>query len=194
RVHDAGLATGPGSAVGAIAAPALSRSARHARPPRIRLDRLLDCLPDLLGAQSDDSGAPLRARSVRCLGRAGLCPHRGPRSRWRRTPLNSPRHQHMERIEITCAELVEVRTLTRTVAARYGTPDNHEFLNDASAIAHELPRRLRQTLCHFRLFEPASAMLVISGWKVDDDKIGPTPEHWQHAAGGDTREDEMFFL
>jgi len=100
----------------------------------------------------------------------------------------------MERIEITCAELVEVRTLTRTVAARYGTPDNHEFLNDASAIAHELPRRLRQTLCHFRLFEPASAMLVISGWKVDDDKIGPTPEHWQHAAGGDTREDEMFLL
>lgn len=100
----------------------------------------------------------------------------------------------MDRIEITREELVEARTLTRMVARRYGKPENQEFLSDASAIAHELPRRIRKALCHFRLFEPASAMLVVSGWKVDEEKIGPTPAHWQHAAENDTREDEMFLL
>jgi Fe(II)/alpha-ketoglutarate-dependent arginine beta-hydroxylase len=69
-----------------------------------------------------------------------------------------------------------------------------EFLNDASAIAHELPRPIRKALCQFRLFEPASAMLVVGGWKVDEAKIGPTPAHWQHGSENDTREDEMFFL
>jgi Fe(II)/alpha-ketoglutarate-dependent arginine beta-hydroxylase len=101
----------------------------------------------------------------------------------------------MDRIEITREELVEARPLIRMVAARYGKPDNDEFLNDVSAIAHELPRRIRKALCHFRLFEPASAVLVVSGWKVDDEKIGPTPRHWkQHTAENDTREEEMFFL
>ena len=100
----------------------------------------------------------------------------------------------MDRIEITCEELAEVRTLTGMVAACYGTPENREFLNDVGAIAHELPRRLRKALCQFRLFEPASAMLVVSGWKVDDQKIGPTPVHWKHASENDTREDEIFLL
>lgn len=100
----------------------------------------------------------------------------------------------MDRIEIIRDELVEARTLIRMVAKRYGRPDNPEFLSDASAIAHELPRRIRKALCHFRLFEPASAILVVSGWKVDERKIGPTPAHWQHATGNDTRADEIFLL
>jgi len=99
------------------------------------------------------------------------------------------------RIEMTCEELAETRALTRVLAVRYGSAENGEFLNDVGTIAHELPRRIRSALCHFRLFEPASGIVVVSGWQMDEEKIGPTPEHWKrHAPENDTREEEMFFL
>jgi Fe(II)/alpha-ketoglutarate-dependent arginine beta-hydroxylase len=101
----------------------------------------------------------------------------------------------MDRIEITCDELDDISTLTGVLAARYRSAENPEFMNDADVIAHELPRRIRKAMSHFRLFEPASAIIVVSGWTVDEEKIGPTPAHWtQHTADNDTCQEEMFLL
>jgi len=101
----------------------------------------------------------------------------------------------MDRIEMTGDELAETRALTRAAAGRYGSAESAEFLNDVGVIAHRLPQRLRKALCDFRLFEPASGMIVVVGWPVDERKIGPTPSHWkQHDGGNDTCEEVMFFL
>jgi enduracididine beta-hydroxylase len=110
--------------------------------------------------------------------------------------------EQTDRIELTSDELAATRALTSALARRYAQAESDDFLNDAGVLAHELPRRIRKALADFRLFEPKSAMLVVSGWHVDEQKIGPTPAHWKRpadtatsvSAGNDTREEEMLFL
>jgi Fe(II)/alpha-ketoglutarate-dependent arginine beta-hydroxylase len=101
----------------------------------------------------------------------------------------------MSRIVMTPEELAQTRALVGELAQRYASAEDEEFLNEADVLSHELPRRLRKELRNFRLFEPESAMLVVSGWAVDDEKIGPTPEHWKlHTAENDTREEDLLLV
>lgn len=76
-------------------------------------------------------------------------------------------------------EVDEIRSVLSEVALRYRTPEDPEFLNEADVLAHALPLRLRKAVRHFRLFEPADAILVVSGYPVDQEKVGPTPGHWK---------------
>ena len=62
-------------------------------------------------------------------------------------------------------------------------------------LAHDLPRRVRKAMRGFRLFEPDEALLVVSGWPVDEEKIGPTPSHWkQHGPENDTAAEDMLLV
>jgi Fe(II)/alpha-ketoglutarate-dependent arginine beta-hydroxylase len=101
----------------------------------------------------------------------------------------------MSTIVMTAGEVAEVRALLAEVAGRYGSPENQEFLDEADVIAHDLPRRIRKAMREFRLFEPDEALLVVSGWPVDDEKIGPTPAHWkQHGPGNDTLHEDLLLI
>jgi Fe(II)/alpha-ketoglutarate-dependent arginine beta-hydroxylase len=101
----------------------------------------------------------------------------------------------MSEIVLTPEEIGQIRPLLRELAARYGSAESEEFLNEADVIAHDLPRRVRSAVRAFRLFEPESAILVVSGYPVDDEKIGPTPVHWkQHGPENDTREEDMLLV
>jgi Fe(II)/alpha-ketoglutarate-dependent arginine beta-hydroxylase len=101
----------------------------------------------------------------------------------------------MSRITMTAQEAADARALVGELAERYRSPENEEFLNEADVIAHDLPRRIRKALREFRLFEPESALLLVSGWRVDGEKIGPTPAHWkEHAAENDTRHEDLFLV
>jgi Fe(II)/alpha-ketoglutarate-dependent arginine beta-hydroxylase len=101
----------------------------------------------------------------------------------------------MSRIVMTAEEVMETRALIGELAWRYGSAEDEDFLNEADVIAHELPRRVRKALRQFRLFEPEGAMIVVSGWPVDEEKIGPTPAHWKHhTAENDTRAEDMLLV
>jgi enduracididine beta-hydroxylase len=101
----------------------------------------------------------------------------------------------MSRIVMTMEERAETRALVGELAGRYGSAECEEFLNEADVIAHDLPRRIRRELRQFRLLEPEGAMLMVSGWPVDDEKIGPTPAHWkEHTVENDTRTEEMLLV
>ena len=101
----------------------------------------------------------------------------------------------MSRITMTADEVAETRALVGELARRYESVESQEFLNEADVLAHELPRRVRRALREFRLFEPESAFLMVSGWPVDEGKIGPTPAHWkQHGADNDTREEDILLV
>lgn len=101
----------------------------------------------------------------------------------------------MTRIVMTRQEVADTRALTGELARRYPSAEHQEFLDEADVIAHELPRRIRKELRSFRLFEPESALLLVSGWQVDEEKIGPTPAHWkQHAPENDTREEDLLLV
>jgi Fe(II)/alpha-ketoglutarate-dependent arginine beta-hydroxylase len=101
----------------------------------------------------------------------------------------------MSRIVMAAEEVEETRALLQVLADRYGSPENEEFLNEADVIAHDLPRRIRKAMRAFRLFEPEGALLVVGGWPIDEEKIGPTPVHWkQHAPENDTRAEDMLLV
>lgn len=76
-------------------------------------------------------------------------------------------------------EKAEILGLLDEASARFCSSEQPEFLAEATLLAHELPRRVRRALNDLRLFEPPESMCVISGYPIDEEKIGPTPGHWK---------------
>jgi hypothetical protein len=68
-----------------------------------------------------------------------------------------------------------------------------DFLDNSSIYAQELPKRLRAFLNTFRLTEP-SGVCLISGYPVDDAKIGKTPPHWEKKSDSSSTMEEEIFL
>jgi hypothetical protein len=98
----------------------------------------------------------------------------------------------VHRLTLTEEELGEIRLLVREVAARHSSVEEPDFLDNVSTYAHEMPRRLRVFLNTFRLTEP-SGVCLISGYPVNDAKVGKTPPHWRKKPDGSyTMEVEIF--
>lgn len=55
--------------------------------------------------------------------------------------------------------------------------DREDFWLTATTLAQEIPRPVRAELNGFRLTEGAP-LLLIRGYPVDDEVLGPTPTHW----------------
>jgi hypothetical protein len=99
----------------------------------------------------------------------------------------------VHRLALTEEELGEIRLLVREVAARHSSVEGADFLDNVSTYAHEMPRRLRVFLNTFRLTEP-SGVCLISGYPVDDAKVGKTPPHWRKKPDGSYTTDVEVFL
>lgn len=99
----------------------------------------------------------------------------------------------MHRLELTDEEVGAIRPLVKEVASRHGSVEEADFLDGATTYAQELPRRIRAFLSAFRLAEP-SGICVISGYPVDDSKIGKTPAHWRKEPGDSSTLEEEVFL
>jgi Fe(II)/alpha-ketoglutarate-dependent arginine beta-hydroxylase len=100
----------------------------------------------------------------------------------------------MIRYEITHDDLTSITSLAEDIARRYQSLEDDDFLEVAATYAQELPRGLRRFLNALRLAE-SSAACVISGYPVDDARIGPTPAHWlERPAPNSTLEIDISFL
>lgn len=97
----------------------------------------------------------------------------------------------MHRLELTGEEVEAIRPLLEEVTARHDSVEEERFLDEASTYAQELPRRLRAFLNTFRLREP-SGICVVSGYPVEDSRIGKTPSHWREGSGASTLEEAVF--
>jgi Fe(II)/alpha-ketoglutarate-dependent arginine beta-hydroxylase len=102
----------------------------------------------------------------------------------------------MQRYVLNSEEIATIQKLVAEIAAKYGSAEDPDFLLEASVLAHELPRGLRAALNSFRLTEPVDAAFCISGYPVNDEKIGPTPEHWDLSTEDrkPTLEEEILFV
>jgi Fe(II)/alpha-ketoglutarate-dependent arginine beta-hydroxylase len=96
-------------------------------------------------------------------------------------------------LELTDEDIREIRPLVKEVASRHRSVERADFLDNARTYAQELPRRLRAFLNTFRLTEP-SGVCVVSGYPVDDAKIGQTPPHWRKKSDGSSTTEEEIFL
>jgi Fe(II)/alpha-ketoglutarate-dependent arginine beta-hydroxylase len=84
----------------------------------------------------------------------------------------------MDKLEIDAAELRAVTELLDEFENDFEKLDSDEALHRATVLAHQLPTRIRLYLNAFRL-EQLSGVLCISGYVVDQDRVGPTPAHWR---------------
>lgn len=76
------------------------------------------------------------------------------------------------------SEVDRVNRLLDEHAADLWPLDTEEALHRAAVLAHQLPERVQERLDAFRL-EQLSGVLCISGYEVDQDRLGPTPAHWR---------------
>jgi Fe(II)/alpha-ketoglutarate-dependent arginine beta-hydroxylase len=84
----------------------------------------------------------------------------------------------MDRLEMDAAELRAVTELLDELEDGFESFDSDEVLHQATVLAHQLPARIRSYLNAFRL-EQLSGVLCISGYVVDQDRLGSTPAHWR---------------
>lgn len=94
------------------------------------------------------------------------------------TPAAADKGSSLNRFVLDGDEVAVIKKLVDEIAAKFDSVEDPELLSHAPVWAQELPRRLRAALVDFRLNEPDAAHLIISGFPVDDEEIGLTPEHW----------------
>ncbi|HEV7906268.1 MAG TPA: hypothetical protein VGO96_20680, partial [Pyrinomonadaceae bacterium] len=82
----------------------------------------------------------------------------------------------MYRTSLTDAEVKSVKGLLSEVVSQYDSAEDPVFLKDCAIIAGDLPRRVRIFLNDFKYLEPPAGAGVISGFPIDERKIGPTPD------------------
>jgi Fe(II)/alpha-ketoglutarate-dependent arginine beta-hydroxylase len=91
---------------------------------------------------------------------------------------------------LSSQEVRQIQTLLSEVVAQFTSVDSPEFLMQATPLSHELPRRLRAIMNEFRLKDDGYGVIVIRGFPVNDEKIGPTPSRWDERALSRTLEQE----
>jgi len=89
----------------------------------------------------------------------------------------------MNQITLTEPEVKSIQSLLSEVASQYSSSENPNFLNNAATISHQLPIRIREFLSMYKLFEPPPGICIISGYPINDKKIGKTPDHWKFREG-----------
>lgn len=101
----------------------------------------------------------------------------------------------MIRITMEPQEIDEISRLLDSIVDRYETVEDPGFLREADLLAHELPKRLRRQVLEFKRCEPGDGCLVLGGYPMDFERIGPTPEHWsQRQTPASTLREEILFV
>jgi len=86
------------------------------------------------------------------------------------------------RMPLTRDELDGIQALLGELAGRFEDVEDPDFQRLAPIYAHELPRSVRQAFNEFKIDE-RSAVFVVSGYPMDPEKIGRTPDHWKNREG-----------
>jgi Fe(II)/alpha-ketoglutarate-dependent arginine beta-hydroxylase len=99
-------------------------------------------------------------------------------------------------LSLSAHEVAAVQALTHEIALEHKSVEEAQFIRRATVYAHELPRRVREFLTDFKLQEPADGVCVISGYPIDNTRLGKTPAHWKWRLDAATslQEQIMFVL
>lgn len=100
----------------------------------------------------------------------------------------------MNRIILDANERNHLFTLVATQIHNFGRFDDPHFLKDLPLSAYRLPPRLVQFLNEFRYNPPKEGYCIVSTGIVDDEKIGPTPAHWELKSNNDTCQEAVMTM
>ena len=87
------------------------------------------------------------------------------------------------RLALTVTEAAQIRKLLDELSLERDLTDQDVFLDRAGVLAHELPRRVRETFYSFKRHE-AAAVLHVAGSPVSLESAGPTPSSYVEAEPG----------
>lgn len=96
----------------------------------------------------------------------------------------------MLELTLNSQEVRQIQNLLSEAMAEFTSVDSPEFLEQATPLSHELPKRLRGVMNEFRLKDDGYGVIVIRGFPVDEAKIGPTPARWDERSPSRTLEQE----
>lgn len=100
----------------------------------------------------------------------------------------------MYEIELSTEDAARCRAVAAELVSDSSSVEDEALIRQAVTSSQELPRSLRAPLNRFRLQEPSGACLV-SGFPVDDERIGDTPPYWgAQSRPSRTLVEEAFFL
>lgn len=100
----------------------------------------------------------------------------------------------MDNLELDRAELEELTLLLNEVECVFDDLKSSVTLLQSGVYAHKIPSRLRFAFNEFRLGQ-MSGVLRISGYPVDQERLGPTPSHWRgRPVPSTTRREELLLI
>ncbi len=100
----------------------------------------------------------------------------------------------MDKVQIDTTEQRELMQLLGELEDEFENLESDEALRRAAVSAHDLPSRIRRAMNEFRL-ERMSGVLCLSGYVVDQDRVGPTPAHWRdRPSPSTTRREELLLI
>ncbi len=75
-------------------------------------------------------------------------------------------------------EIVVIEELIRQMKKAFNSIESQTFADECQLAAQKLPYRLRKLLNDFRNGRLETGYLLLEGFPVDQEAIGPTPKHW----------------
>lgn len=100
----------------------------------------------------------------------------------------------MQHLALAREDNLVLSPMLAEIAAGYDTIENRELIRQAPVLAKRLPVRVVEFLEEFRIGEP-SALCLVSGLAVDEERLGPTPTHWRDSQyDSPSFPQEIFFL
>jgi Fe(II)/alpha-ketoglutarate-dependent arginine beta-hydroxylase len=87
---------------------------------------------------------------------------------------NSPIHVHA----LTPSELEGIEAGIDRLARGFGSVESTEFADACALTAQELPRPVRELAHRFKQMHLQCGAVLLRGVPVDDQRIGPSPRHW----------------
>jgi hypothetical protein len=78
-------------------------------------------------------------------------------------------------LQLSTKDSQQINSLLLILMEKYDSPSDPLFLLQARTYASQLPSKILRALNHFRLKEDHNGSFVISGFQIEDEKIGPTP-------------------
>lgn len=86
----------------------------------------------------------------------------------------------MQHLALTAEDNAVLAPMLAELAKAYDTIEDSELIRRAPVLARHLPETLLEFLADFRIGEP-SALGMVSGLAVDEERLGPTPTHWRNS-------------
>ena len=84
----------------------------------------------------------------------------------------------MQRLTLAKQEIDQITGLITEIKQRFRDTENQEFLDEVGLYAHQLPYRVRRHMVRFKLGHFPEGLCCLSGFAIDDEKLGATPSHW----------------